>query len=472
MNGRVFNADYFCTWELQRISCEEQGKVNESGEIAFIGDQGASTTREAITEHTVFGKNGWIHIYPEDRKDLFFLLDDGWDVDYFDDYKDAKYSFGSHDVCEKKFPSFKGTPDEKLKQMVERVKAAGWKGLGIWLPMQAYGEELYEKSVREAESYWREMLLRSKYAGVSYWKVDWGRCAYNTVDRGELSKIAKEVYPELIIEHGICCDSINDKKGDSGRYVNDESYKRAMAYIKYPDVLRTYDVSQLAVSTTMDRVACILPESEVLINCESLGAMAAGLGFSMGIMGTGLSELAAVRWHRIAPAFSGGTAHISDELLYDAYHFRKGSHWDPYLIDKTIGQAAPAVISRNTKLPKVECNGEPHFVVASLNPTGAYSVATLNRQLMGATSNAPEIICFVDNAPSDIGMFGDIKRAEFKLSSAPKKVVAENIITRETEDITEKAVSGESVIITDELLKEIFGESESTLVGNRLKIEY
>ena len=157
--------------------------------------------------------------------------------------------------------------------MVERVKAAGWKGLGIWLPMQAYGEELYEKSVREAESYWREMLLRSKYAGVSYWKVDWGRCAYNTVDRGELSKITKEVYPELIIEHGICCDSINDKKGDSGRYVNDESYKRAMAYIKYPDVLRTYDVSQLAVSTTMDRVACILPESEVLINCEigSLG---------------------------------------------------------------------------------------------------------------------------------------------------------------------------------------------------------
>ena len=91
---------------------------------------------------------------------------------------------------------------------------------------------------------------------------------------------------------------------------------------------------------------------------------------------------------------------------------------------------------------------------------------------MGATSNAPEIICFVDNAPSDIGMFGDIKRAEFKLSSAPKKVVAENIITRETEDITEMAVSGESVIITDELLKEIFGESESTLVGNRLKIEY
>ena len=473
MKEKIFHADYLCTWNLQAVACEEQGKVQEDGEISFIGDQGASTTREAITEHTVFGKNGWINLFPEDRQDLFFLLDDGWDVEYLKDYGKEMYKFGSHDVNEKKFPSFKGTPTEKLKQFVERVKAAGWKGLGIWLPMQAYGEELYHKSVRQTEGYWREMLERSKEAGVSYWKVDWGHCAYNTVDRGELSKIAKEVYPELIIEHGICCDGVNDKKGDgSGRYVNDESYNRAMAYIKYPDILRTYDMSALGICTTMDRVAALLPESEVLLNCESIGAMAAGLGFSMGIMGTGLSELAAVRWHRIAPAFSGGTAHISDELLYDAYHFRKGSHWDPYLIDKTIGQAAPAVISRNTELPKVECNGEPHFVVASLNPTGAYSVATLNRQLMGATSNAPEIICFVDNAPSDIGMFGDIKRAEFKLSAAPKKVVAENIITRETEDITEKAVSGESVIITDELLKEIFGESESTLVGNRLKIEY
>lgn len=45
-------------------------------------------------------------------------------------------------------------------------------------------------------------------------------------------------------------------------------------------------------------------------------------------------------------------------------------------------------------------------------------------------------------------------------------------ILRNPDDITEKAVSGESVIITDELLKEIFGESESTFVGNRLKIEY
>lgn len=471
MKEKIFSADYLCTWNLQAVACAEQGKVKENGKIAFVGDQGASTTREAITEHTVFGEDGWINLFPEDRSELYFLLDDGWDVDYLEDYASAMDAFGSHDVNEKKFPSFKGTPTEKLKQFVERVKAAGWKGLGIWLPMQAYGDELYNKSVRQAEGYWREMLERSKEAGVAYWKVDWGHCAYNTVDRGELSKIAKEVYPELLLEHGICCDGVNDKKG-TGRYVNDESYKRAMAYTKYPDILRTYDVSALAMSTTMDRVACILPEAEVLINCESIGPMAAGLGFSLGIMGTGFQLEAAVRWHKIAPAFSGGEAHISDKLLYDAYHFRPGSHWDSYLIDKTIGQAAPAVISRNTELPEVRCSGEPHFVLASLNPTGAYSVAVLNRQLMGATSNAPEITCFVDSAPSDIGMFGDIAAVEFKLSKAPVSVIAENLITRQTVDITAAAVCGSSIKVTQGSLLELFENEESVKAGCRFIVEY
>ena len=472
MNERIINADYLCTWDLQALACAEQGKVKENGKISFVGDQGASTAREAITEHTVFGENGWIHLFPEDRKDLYFLLDDGWDVDYLKDYGKEMYKFGSHDVNEKKFPSFKGTPEEKLKQFVERVKDAGWKGLGIWLPMQAYGEELYLKSVLEAKDYWINMLERSKYAGVSYWKVDWGRCAYNTVDRGELSKIAKEVYPELIIEHGICCDSINDKKGDSGRYVNDESYQRAMAYIKYPDVLRTYDVSQLAVSTTMDRVACILPESEVLINCESLGAMAAGLGFSMGIMFPAKPELAAVRWHRIAPAFIGGTTHISDKILFDSFHFTEGSHWDPYMIGKTFHQGAPAVISRNTELPSVQCDGEPHFVTASLNPTGAYSLASLNRNLMGETSAAPDVVCYVDSAPENIGIFGEMRQIDFKLSKTPKRVVLESLITRKTADITAESIGENNITVSKAMLEKVFKGEKDITVGNRLIVEY
>ena len=114
MKEKIFHADYLCTWNLQAVACEEQGKVQEDGEISFIGDQGASTTREAITEHTVFGKNGWINLFPEDRQDLFFLLDDGWDVEYLKDYGKEMYKFGSHDVNEKKFPSFKGNWGEEF----------------------------------------------------------------------------------------------------------------------------------------------------------------------------------------------------------------------------------------------------------------------------------------------------------------------------------------------------------------------
>jgi hypothetical protein len=245
-----------------------------------------------------------------------------------------------------------------------------------------------------------------------------------------------------------------------------------MAYIKYPDVLRTYDVSQLAVSTTMDRVASILPESEVLINCESLGAMAAGLGFSMGIMFPEKPELAAVRWHRIAPAFIGGTTHISDKILFDSFHFTEGSHWDPYLINKTIAQGAPAVISRNTELPKVECQGEPHFVVASLNPTGAYSVATLNRQLMGTTSNAPKIVCFVDSAPENIGFFGEMGQIDFRLSKTPKKVMLESLITRKTVDITAESAGENKITVSKLLLEKVFKGENDITVGNRLIVEY
>ena len=472
MKERILTANYLCTWDLQSIARKEQGKVKDNGKVFFVGDQGATTTREAITEHTVFGEDGWINLYPGDRKDLYFLLDDGWDVEYLKDYGKELYKFGSHNVNEMKFPSFKGTPEEKLKQFVERVKAAGWKGLGIWLPMQAYGEDNYKKSVSETKDYWVKMLERSKYAGVDYWKVDWGQLAHNSVDRGELSKLAKEVYPELIIEHGICCSGINDKRGGSGRYVNDSSYPRAMAYAKYPDVLRTYDISPLGMSTTMDRVACILPEAEVLLNCESIGAMAAGLGFSMGIMGYHKPELVAIRWHRIAPSFVGGIAHISDKILFDSYYFTEGSHWETDLFGKTIRQGAPAVISRNTDLPKVECDGEPHFVVASLNPTGAYSVASLNRKLMDKTSSAPDVTCFVNSAPENIGIFGDFNSIEFQLSKTPANVIVQNIITNETVDLTDKIALDRNLRITGNVLREVYADFEDYAIGNRLIITY
>lgn len=48
-----------------------------------------------LNEELVFGENGYAHQYPEVRCDLYFLMDDGWDVDY-GIHPDSHYSrFGS-----------------------------------------------------------------------------------------------------------------------------------------------------------------------------------------------------------------------------------------------------------------------------------------------------------------------------------------------------------------------------------------
>ena len=466
MSGtKIMNESYFCTWCVQGAAAYKNKQKREIGEITFEGDQGGLTSRDAINEETVFGKDGWINYYPEIRKDLYFLIDDGWDVDYNTKTPDDFSKFGSFVVNEQRFPSFKGSPDDKLKEFVERVKAAGWKGLGVWLPAQAYGED-FEKPVKECIPYWRAMLERSKYAGVSYWKVDWGKCAYTTENRKTISELAREVYPELVVEHGICMWLVNDRDSDYGRFENDAEYKRGVEMAEYSDVLRTYDHSQLGISTTLDRVASVLPNSKALINCESLAYMAAGLGFSLGIMGDPESEngkeaLATIRWHRVAPTFIGTETYQSEEILYDYFSFTEGSTYAPFLIGRKVHQGAPAIISRNTKLPLVEAEGEKPFVVASLNPTGAYSVAELGRFLEKETNPLADVTCFVECNPENIGVFGDFSSVTFELLTSPISVKAQNLLTEEIVDISSKITLDKKLKISGEILKEINGETSN-----------
>ena len=220
--------DYFCTWDTQGAYADKKNLA--MAQVLIEGEQGnATSSRDAIDEKSVFGENGWINFYPEVRKDLYFLIDDGWDVGYNVEMKDGDWQkFGSQNLNETKFPSFKGTPEEKLKELVKRVRENGWKGLGIWLPAQQYGAD-FRKGVSETRDYWIKMLERSKYAGVSYWKIDWGTWAYDANIRKQFSDLADEIYPELIIEHGICCWLIADRDNYIGRFENEASCKRAIA---------------------------------------------------------------------------------------------------------------------------------------------------------------------------------------------------------------------------------------------------
>lgn len=306
---KIMNQDYFCTWCEQGRAARYYNEKATNGEPTFQGDQGgaALASRDGINEETVFGENGWIHYYPEVRKDLYFLIDDGWDVNYRTVTPKDFPKFGSHDVNEQRFPSFHGTPDEKLKEFVERVKAAGWKGLGIM--------------------------------------------------------------------------------------------------------------------GGLDTVPC------------------------------GTHAPTTVRWHRIAPPFVGGETYLSEEILTDYFDFKEGSIGVPSLIGRRIHQSAPAVISRNTPLPEVTAKGEKPFVVASLNPTGAYSVAALERLLGTEQILKAEVRCMTETNPTDIGIFGEFENVTFCFSKEPTAVKMKNLLTDELVDVTGKITLEKELKVSGDVLQ-------------------
>ncbi len=62
-SGRIYN--YFCTWKSQY--CFTNGRGPE----------------DLMTEASMFEVDGaWCSLYPEIRGELYFVMDDGWDVPF------------------------------------------------------------------------------------------------------------------------------------------------------------------------------------------------------------------------------------------------------------------------------------------------------------------------------------------------------------------------------------------------------
>ena len=80
--------NYWCTWSTQGTTlCE----VQKAGNAVFAGDQGAAKQRDNLNEAVLFGDDGWATLfYPNERRDLFLLLDAGWDLPYCTSTGDAK----------------------------------------------------------------------------------------------------------------------------------------------------------------------------------------------------------------------------------------------------------------------------------------------------------------------------------------------------------------------------------------------
>ena len=122
--------DYYCTWQAQNLLCQTKGVSN----------------RDYLDEKAIFGENGLVNAYEGFRQDLYFILDDGWDVPYSYNVKED-YPFASHIIKNDRFPNFKGKPQEKLKQMVDKIMSYGWKGVGIWVCAQGSGNA-YKRSIK------------------------------------------------------------------------------------------------------------------------------------------------------------------------------------------------------------------------------------------------------------------------------------------------------------------------------------
>lgn len=150
--------DYMCTWNLQ-------GYVT-----SYVGNE---QMRRAMNEENLFGKGAyqnWAELFPAIRADLYFVMDDSWDIPLEENAAGDNPYLGTVELNEERFPSFEGTPAERLKQLTQRLKKLGWKGAGGWICAQ----RAPRLAAVPEEDYWTERLRAAHKAGFSYWKVDWG----------------------------------------------------------------------------------------------------------------------------------------------------------------------------------------------------------------------------------------------------------------------------------------------------------
>ncbi len=462
---------YWCSWGTQNWVVS-YGKGEWTPEkLAFLGDQvGAGKARSMMNEQSLFGQDGFLQLYPEIRRDLYFMLDDGWDVPYGAGDAISHKVFGSLELNEQRFPSVKGEPRERLLELNNWVKAAGWKGLGIWIAAQRAAED-YEKPFSDADKeYWEARILWSKFSDVRYWKVDWGTQTQNTAFRKFLTDTAKKLFPELVIEHATCMIPINGIEaeitaGTVGRFSDDKEISTLAERVAgYSQVFRTYDVlPALSVASTLDRVSHLLPVAEGYLNCEDEVYLGAALGCQLGIMrskyGIGIESensrldepVAAIKWQRLAPPFTGGQFRCSGEILVDEYTFEKNETWYDVLNKKTVRQGAPAVISRNTALPEVVISGTAPFVAAAQHPNGNYAVCVLPRNVENKRTYVGGIIrCLLTEKPDKIGIFGQADTFEFAWDEpvAIRSIYAESLLDGACADITD-GLCKSSISITD-----------------------
>ncbi len=446
--------DYLCTWNLQ-------GYV--------VSYSGAEPTRAAMVEENLFGKGPyqrWADLFPSIRKDLYFVMDDSWDLPR--NVNDGSNPYlGTTELNEERFPSFAGTPSKRLARLVRRMKRLGWKGVGGWICAQKCADD----GGLSEEAYWSERLKAAGKAGFAYWKVDWGRQDRNDDWRRMLTCLGRAYAPALWIEHAM--------KNE---------------YVAFSDVFRTYDVENIiAQPVTINRIAALLPfktqgDARGMINCEDEPYIAVGLGCAIGIMRhpfTGnlpdgrpdfvfpavghnykacLDEVVrAVRWHRIAEPFAVGGSYAVDTVkLTDMWELRENETWNgARRVGNIVRESAPARVSRGMPLPEVGDTGADRpFVLATTYPNGAVAVAAIGRGI-GREYVTKEVPVTVQCAEwgKPVGLFGCFKEVILDYPTAAPAfytVLAQDLAGDTAVDITAQVrMDGRRLIVPGSVIRKV-----------------
>ncbi|MHA1452277.1 MAG: hypothetical protein ACTSRD_05395 [Promethearchaeota archaeon] len=501
--------NYWCTWGMQNYIF---GQGDESFNLAELeGERGALHARNNLTEELLIGDHGWLsEIYQEVRQDLIVILDDGWDLPLLEvpelelkntsEFRDTikfltnmleirKY-LSSYYLHSDRFPSGQGLPEHRLKFLNDKVKALGWKGIGLWVAAQE-ATNFRKKFDLSRKKYWNERGEWSKHADIHYWKIDWGIKMHNFPFRKFLTTVGKN--HDVFVEHAHPRGPFNNKFGDgltSKKYI-----KNALKLLEWSDVYRTYDVSPyLSAPTTLDRVARILINSTTkgsgrqLLNCEEELYVGAALGCAIGVMRhpyIGLRTrngkeldfgmqgprnykrridevIRSLRYHRIAPPFatSSNVTQISSEVLYDSWDFEPGDFWDKSVLGKTVKQGAPTIVARGIELPDVKVNGTKPYVIACRNPNSAVSVATLGRIANDKEYYTPraDISLPLTNDVKFIGVFGHYNSLTllFDPTREISEIWAQDLKGDEAMEISKRVDKQDrSVTFSGDLLEEI-----------------
>lgn len=484
--------DYWCTWGAQNYASVETARDAMSH----------STIAGALTEDHVFGVDGWARAFPKVHKDMYIVFDLGWDVPGGTEFDHARWKLGSQIVAQDKFPSCSGAPVERLRKLNELAKQAGWRGAGIWIAAQAYGDGRDGKMLLDAdvEQFFRERLEWSHQAGIPYWKIDYGS-RNNLEFRRMVMRLASSIAPELSIENARGSCPLNDEicpweakltahhSGEFKAWGDGSVLQDSVEIAAFSQTFRTYDITtRFSTETTLDRVAQMLanlsrnPDAKGILNAEDEPYIAAVLGTSMGIMrhpqwlsGEQIGQdydprdfrhridevTRAVRWQRIAPAFAVNAAPVTldSKRLDDSWTFRKGETWADWVIGKRVVQGAPARVARGIELAEVS-GAEVPYVIAGRNPNGAVAIATLPRldARRGYTFPLADVTLALKNGDGMIGVFGHYKSLTLRIPNGTggMEVAAQDLASDSAENITSKVVfHRDSIKIPGKLIDEV-----------------